>query len=149
MLISVGIARDPSSMRIKRSTDMTRLVPIATIPSQAPFIGSHRPKKKIMTAANRGSKGIRYACSTMENIHVFSIDALDIAKNSQDQRQPDHRFRRGQRNDKKNKALSPDIAGVHIMVEGDQIDIGGVKHEFDRHEDSQNIATRQHAVNND
>ena len=75
----------------------------------------------------------------MEDIHVFSIDTLDIPINRQDQNNH-HRFCSGQGNDKKRKALSPNAARIKEMVKGHQSDIGRIKHELNGHQHTQNIA---------
>src|ERR1017187_193248 len=79
-------------------------------------------------------------CSTMENIHLFRVDALNVAIDRQHQRQPNDRLGGSQRHHKDDDALSPDTLRVEKMIKGHKVDIGRVKHQFDGHEDAQDIA---------
>src|SRR6266571_3748301 len=85
----------------------------------------------------------------MEDIQLFHIYRLDVPVNDQHQRQSNHGFGGGQSHHKNGESLSPHLVRMQEMIKSDEIDVGGVKHEFNRHQNPQDIAPGKHAVDAD
>src|SRR6185503_17881446 len=75
--------------------------------------------------------------------HVVHMDAVEPAIQRQDDRQPDRHLPRRDRDGEDAEQLPREV--LVLAAEGDEIQVGGVHHQFDRHQDDDGVAARQDA----
>ncbi len=76
---------------------------------------------------------------------VVSVDAAPVAVEEQDDRQTDGRFGCRYHNDKEAEHLAGQPGRREEFVERHKIDVGGVKHQLERHKNTDRVPPRYHA----
>src|SRR3984957_13327453 len=116
--------------------------PIATL--CAPTGPMRRPRRPAMMAATSGSStmamrtcGLMRRASSLQSIEVFDVDGAALAKQHDQDRKADGRFRCGDGEHEEHDHLAADIA--QIAREGDEVEIRREQQELDAHQEQNDI----------
>src|SRR5581483_3254574 len=128
----------------------TKLVPTAMIPDSDPPFGIFFPNSRMMKYDSAGRSGISQAFSAIETplalheVDLVKVDADPVAVDEQDDRQADADLGGRDGDDEQGEDLAGGVA--QAGGEGHQVDVHGVEHQLDAHEDQDAVAPGQHAV---
>src|SRR5690348_9502639 len=155
--------RTPSSMPIsftKRTQEMRKEAP--TVPSAKRsttlLFFNLRPVRPLTMKPKRGRKtrrpsrlvGVETACiadsivvSALQQVHVVHLDRVAPAVERDDQGEAHGDFRGGVSHHQEGDGVA--AHGAAVAGQGDEVQVGGVEHELDAHEDHQRVAADEHA----
>ena len=80
---------------------------------------------------------------------IFNIYVVEPPVNIDDDGDGHCRFRCCHRDDEQGKEMSLQVTGVKVFIENDKIDGDRVQHQFQRHQDGDEVTAHQEAINPD
>src|SRR5918995_4865208 len=80
----------------------------------------------------------------LEEVHLVDVDRLPVAVDQDHDREPDPHFGGGHRDHEQGEHLTGDV--VQGLPERHEVEVDGVQHELDRHQDEHRVAPSEHAV---
>src|SRR5262245_13975386 len=111
------------------------------------------PSKTFRTALKSGTEGIRGSAQSpakvigsilsLEKMHFVGIQSLAVAVSGDDDRQANYRFGRGHGHHEDYNHLA--LHGAQRACEGNKCQVNRVQHEFNRHQDDNEVASDEDA----
>jgi hypothetical protein len=77
---------------------------------------------------------------------IFNIDIVEPPVNIDNDRDSHGSFGGGHGDDEQSEKMPLQLVGVQVFIENDEIDIHRVQHQFDRHEDGDQVPSDQEPV---
>src|SRR5207245_7939892 len=80
-----------------------------------------------------------------EQVGFLHVDGAEGLVDGEHDGEPDGRLGRGQHDHEDREHLSGDLSGaLHVMIEGDEVHVGGIEDQLDTHEDPDRVAPGDH-----
>src|SRR5262249_38061939 len=124
-----------------------KTAPAAIVPTIA--FGMRLPKSPLITKPAAGNSGMSQMRSRkFMRLPLHQVDFIDVhcflvLEHGDDNTQPHCRFSCGDRNDEDGESLPRHLS--KSAGERDEVDVDGVHHEFDGHEDDHDVSSCQYA----
>ncbi len=95
------------------------------------------------------SSGCMRSRLPLHQVDVFGRHGRAASVDGDDQSQADGRFRGGDGEDDDGERLAGDQRRRHVAPEGHQVDVDGVQHQLDAHQNGDGVAAAEHAIQAD
>src|SRR5437868_15234767 len=81
-----------------------------------------------------------------EQVGFLHVDGAEGLVDGEHDGEPDGRLGRGQHDHEDREHLSGDLSrALHVMIEGDEVHVGGIEDQLDAHEDPDRVAPGDHS----
>src|SRR6056297_3626135 len=133
-MISVSPSK-PRNRTHDRRQDRNRKPVAAHCAAASPM--NFQPKPQISAPTSGAKRMIVSIASALHHVDVFDVDGAPVAEEADEDGEPDCRLRRRDRENEKREDLPDQIA--QIGRERHEIDVDGKQHQFDRHQDDDDV----------